>query len=234
MTSAHSAEDTEQYRLIRAGDIDARNRMAERHLGLVQKVVTYYAKRNPLLDIDDMLQEGRFGIIIALEKFDPDSGYRFSTYAMWWIKHFVQRYVVSNHSRAASTSKKDTEAFIAGRMEERDAALYEQRCMSHVVVSSEIDGKSIGDTYPSNDRPVDECTESLIQWQEVREALFHPSITTKQRTVICMRYGILGYNAHRIGEIADKMGVTKQAISSAEHKGLANLYKLMEKYDERE
>lgn len=197
-------------------------------MGLTHKIVTYYAKRNPLLDMDDMLQEGRIGIIVALTKFDVDSGYRFSTYAMYWIKHFVQRYVVSNHSRAASTSKKDTEAYIAERMEPADAALYELRCISHHSIDYGSDGRSVSETCASDEMPIDDMAESSLQWQGVRAKLFHPSITSNQRIVLCMRYGILGYSQHRLNEIADKLGVSKQAVSSAEQKGLANLRKLME------
>lgn len=202
--------------------------MAERHFGLVQKIATYYAKRNPLLDMDDMLQEGRIGIIVALGKFDVDSGYRFSTYATYWIKHYIQRYVVSNHSRAASTSKKDTEAYISERMSAEDAALYERRCISHHSLDYSTDGKCVSETQACNEPTIEESAEATLRWHAVRDMLFHPSITANQRVVLCMRYGILGYTPHRLAEIADKLGVTRQAVSSAEQKGLAKLRKLME------
>lgn len=228
MTTAHTPEDTEQYRLIRAGDVSARNKMAERHMGLVQKVATYYAKRNPLLDMDDLLQEGRIGVIIALSKFDVDSGYRFATYGTYWIKHYIQRYVVSNHSRAASTSKKDTEAYIAERMSPEDAALYELRCISHHSIDYQNgDGRIAGEHFADDEQPIEESAEIALRWYAVREMLWHPKISPNQRVVICMRYGILGYTPHRLAEIAEKLSVTRQAVSAAEQRALAILRELM-------
>ena len=229
MSIAHSQEDAEQYRLILAGDIDARNRMAERHMGLVQKIATYYAKRNPMLDMDDLIQEGRIGIIVALSKFDVDAGYRFSTYATYWVKHYVQRYVVANHSRAASTRKKDTEAYLSERLEPEEAALYEARCISYVSLYGVSDARfnHLEDFLKTDEQTVEDQVEQLDEWSSIQSYLFHDSVTPVERLVICMKYGILGHEPYRITRISAELGITKQAVAAAEKSCIEKIQKLI-------
>ncbi len=81
-------------RVQQLGDLDARNTLVEHNLGLVISVASHYAYRfSHLADTLDFVQEGMFGLIRAAEKFDPARGYQFSTYALWWIKQAVSRYV---------------------------------------------------------------------------------------------------------------------------------------------
>ena len=229
MSIAHSEEDAQQYRRILAGDIDARNRMAERHMGLVQKIATYYAKRNPMLDMDDLIQEGRIGIIVALSKFDVDAGYRFSTYATYWVKHYVQRYVVANHSRAASTRKKDTEAYLSERLDPEEAALYEARCISYVSLHGGNDKRwdHLEEFLTSDEPSVEELAESRDEWSLVDKYLFHDSITPDERMVICMKYGIMGCTQERVSRISSELGISKQAVAAAEKSCLEKIQRLI-------
>ena len=231
VASKHTPDDTEAYRRIREGDIAERNAMVERHMGLAVRTAEYYAQRNPLMDIDDLIQEGRIGIIVALGKFDVDKGFRFSTYATWWIKHFVQRYVVSNHSHAASTSKKDTEAYLGESMPESDARLYELRCLSHHSLEKTIDGKGYAEILPSDDTPIEEQAELMSRWNSVLKALRHKSISDQQRAVMKLRYGIGGGKPHTHAEISEVLGISRQGVSLAERRCLKKLRAILEETD---
>jgi len=89
-------EEVKLARRVRAGDFEARQLMIERNLRLVVNIAKHYLNRGiPLLDL---VEEGNLGLIHALEKFDPERGFRFSTYATWWIRQNIERSIM-NHSR---------------------------------------------------------------------------------------------------------------------------------------
>lgn len=230
MSSAHSADDTEIYRRIKTGDIAARNYMVEKHSGLIKSVVSYYAIRNRHIDIDDLLQEGQIGLIAALRRYDVDSGYRFSTYATYWIRQVVQRYVVANHSMGTSARRKETEAYLGERMSPEEARLYEERCVSYIGLSGTSDAAwDVLERSSSTDH--DEVHNSAIEsieWQIIRKLLFHESISSRQRTIISMRYGIMGNNHHTILEISEMLGIPRHTVAKEERVAMETLRKLAE------
>lgn len=235
----HSDEDAALYRRAASGDKAVIEMMTQRNLGLAQNLATYYAKRNPHLDMDDLLQEGRIGIFIALTKFNVDKGYRFSTYATYWIKHYIQRYVVANHSGGASTSKKDTEAYMSKdadgnpcteAMSESDRNLYERRCITTASLSGSIDRETSFEEIveDKNVIPIDEESGARLEWQSVERTLFHESIEPTQRAVVCMRFGVMGYRPHTIPEVAGKLGIPPIRVTAIEQTTVARVSRLME------
>ena len=92
-----TAEEEVYYaRLIGKGDQAARKRMIESNLRLVVKVARHYNNRG--LQFLDLIEEGNLGLMTAVEKFDPKRGYRLISYAVWWIRAYIQNYVISNFS----------------------------------------------------------------------------------------------------------------------------------------
>lgn len=233
MTVQHTDDDAALYRRAASGEKAVIDLMLERNLGLAQNLATYYAKRNPHLDMDDLLQEGRFGIWIALQKFNVDKGYRFSTYATYWIKHYIQRYMVANHSGGASASKKDTEAYLARKMVDDDVRVYENRCIRHMSMSDTTpQGTSFEEVVEDRDAaPIEEIPDARMEWHAVERLLFHDSISPRQRTVVSMRFGVLGYRPHTAPEVARELGVAPVRVTAIEQTTVMHISKLMEDTD---
>lgn len=226
----HTPEEVAIYRRIAAGDAVERNRMAEQHLGLVPAVATYYAKRNPHLSMDDLLQEGRYGVVYSLDRFNVDKGYRFSTYATYWIRHFIQRFVVANHSCGLSSKRKDTEAYLGLRMDEGERDLYEQRCLETMSTSRDSDSNASFDNACEGDDP-DDVEGEVMQQLDIEHALAALSnglVTNEQRRIISMRYGVLGERPQTVPQVARRTGLRAEVVMKVEQETLDLLFELME------
>lgn len=226
---AHPEPLAGRFRRAADGDKKERRELAWENAGLVLNVATYYAKRNPHLDMDDLIQEGRCGIMHSLARYDVDKGWRFSTYATFWIRHFIQRYVVENHS-CVSSMKKDTEMYMSRRMTDDDRKLYEMRC---------IQGEDIDKPLPSGDLfaevledkeyigPEEQC-ERAADWEMARRILNSGHMTELQRGVVCMHFGLMGYKECDHAEIAKWLGCSSPAVERALVEALSLMQSMME------
>jgi len=228
----------EEYSLacrVTQGDFDARQRMIECNLRLVVNIAKHYANRG--MALLDLIEEGNLGLIHALEKFDPERGFRFSTYATWWIRQNIER-AIMNQSRTIRIpvhviremntclqafrhleAHKGTEpsaeevAHMLGKpvADVRYVLNLNERIAS-LDTPLDIDpGLSLSDALP------DENTlspELQLQHTEL-EALVQQwleELGDKQRCVIERRFGLNGHAIHTLEEVADTLDITRERV----------------------
>jgi len=247
------AEELEYSRRAVKGDAKARDIMITRNLRLVVNVAKAYLHRGmPLLDL---VEEGNLGLMHALEKFDPERGFRFSTYATWWIRQNIERAIMNQsrtirlpvhvikelnvvlrakrHLEAAGAREAAAEdiAHLLGRPTEevrRLLALNERTASLDAPL--DIDPLlSIGESI-ADDSGV--SPETAIATHEI-EALVREwlaQLSGKQRTVIERRFGLNGQEVATLEELAAGLGVTRERVRQVQLEALAHLRRILQRH----
>ena len=235
-------------RLVRQGDFAARQRMIEHNLRLVVNIAKHYLNRGiPLLDL---VEEGNLGLIHALEKFDPERGFRFSTYATWWIRQNIERGIM-NQSRTIrlpvhivkeinvvlramrhleSADKRDSTveriaALIDRPVEDVRRILSLNEHIASLDAPLEIDpNHTIADDSGAD-------PESLLQESEVGSLLddWLAQLSERQRSVIERRYGLNGADVATLDTIAGDLGLTRERVRQIQMEGLDRLRKIIKR-----
>ena len=247
-----SADEEKYYaRRARSGDEAARQRMIESNLRLVVKISRRYINRGlPLLDL---IEEGNLGLIHAVKKFDPERGFRFSTYATWWIRQTIERAIMNQSRtvrlpihiikdintclRAARRLREDSDeaptSIDVANYLNRDLADVERLMGLHNRVTlragpADEDGSSPVDMLPAKrDAEPSNCAQKKAMNDIVEHWI--GELNEKQRGVLERRFGLHGYHRATLEQIGKEIGVTRERVRQIQLDALKTLRAMMEK-----
>ncbi len=248
-----SAEEERSYaRLAQRGDESARQRMIECNLRLVVKIARRYVNRG--LPFLDLIEEGNLGLIHAVKKFDPERGFRFSTYATWWIRQTIERAIMNQSGavrlpihvikdihtclRAARVIRQRQDrapsaAQIAAHLK-RDVADVTRLLALHECVT--LRSANVDDSVEG---PVerlragrDADPSCCAQRDHARDVVDHwlGALDEKQRAVVERRFGLRGRRRETLERIGEDIGVTRERVRQIQLDALKQLRTLLESH----
>lgn len=245
-------EEVHLARGVQRGDIADKNHMIESNLRLVVKIARRYLNRG--LALLDLIEEGNLGLIRAVEKFDPERGFRFSTYATWWIRQTIERSIMNQtrtirlpvhivkeintylraHYKLSQTmdtepTSEDVAKYLDCAVEDVEKMLsLNERVISVNVPVAGGSERSLLDTVPASHN-----SDPEIQLQ-TGDIQFHldtwlKTLNQKQRAVVEYRFGLHGNDVYTLEEVGKLIGVTRERVRQIQLEALKRLRKHLER-----
>jgi RNA polymerase primary sigma factor len=243
-------EEKDLAKRIESGDDEARNILARSNLRLVVSIAKKYVGRSPDLTLLDLIQEGNLGLFKAVDKFDWKKGYKFSTYATWWIRQAITRaladqsrtiripvHMVETIAKYKQVSRRLSQTLGRDPQPEEVAIemgmdvdkIYQIEKINQETLSlenpigSDDDEKSTLGDFIADDKipsPIQESSERILS-EQVKQIL--DDLSPKERKILEMRHGLLDGVYHTLEEVGKEFGVTRERIRQIEAKALEKI-----------